>query len=130
VVRHKYIRLSCHGSDLDISLEFKLNKNIPQASVQIVIWNQDLLPVMDVLDNSLKGCLVENNKSGRHVLELSVPKIGLNSGKYAMSVIINAPDMSITYCRYDNAGVFTVATNFASGAHILQPTNWNQVNNN
>lgn len=113
-----------HGSDLNIEMEIVLEPHIKVVGIQIVIWNQDLLPVMDILDDSLQAFAVNNTASGIHKLSLTIPNLSLNSGKHSMSLIINSPDKSIHYCRLDNAGVFTMTADFASGAHVLMPLSW------
>lgn len=114
-----------HSSDLNVNMEIELDSHIEKVGIQIVIWNQDLLPVMDILDESLQAFNVKNNESGIHHLSLTIPNITLNSGKHSMSLIINSPDKSIHYCRLDNAGIFTMTADFASGAHQLVPLKWN-----
>lgn len=113
-----------HGSDLYINMEIELDTHIDEVGIQIVIWNQDLLPVLDILDESLQAFIMKNKPSGTHKLSVTIPNISLNSGKHSMSLIINSPDKSIHYCRLDNAGVFTMTAEFASGAHVLVPLNW------
>lgn len=113
-----------HGSDLQIVLILSLDQDIKEASIQIVFWNQEMLPVADVLSDDLQGYIIQNNLNGEHRVKLIISDIGFNAGKHAMSVMINAPDFSKSYCRFDNAGFLNMASNFASGAHLLIPAKW------
>jgi len=113
-----------HGSDLQIELKLSLNLDIKDASIQIVFWNQEMIPVADVLSDDLQGYIIKNNMIGEHTVKLMISDIGFNAGKHAMSVMINAPDFSVSYCRFDNAGFLNMASNFASGAHLLIPAKW------
>jgi lipopolysaccharide transport system ATP-binding protein len=115
-----------HGSDLIIDMEIGLNKSIPEAAIQIVFWNQEMLPVGDVLDREYQAFLLKQNDRGRHHVTLTVPNLLFNAGKHSMSVIINAPDMSKTYCRFDNAGFINMTSHFASGAHTMLIAEWGQ----
>ncbi len=113
-----------HGDDLQIKFDFELENNIPEVSLQVVIWNQEMLPVADILNNELKGYIVKQNQTGLHSVELSVPQIQFNAGKHSISLMFNSVDFSKSYCRYDNAGYINLDSNFASGAHFLIPVNW------
>jgi lipopolysaccharide transport system ATP-binding protein len=113
-----------HGADLKVNFRIHLDKHIPEAMIQIVIWNQELMPVIDILGENLKGYLVNQNETGEHEISLVIPKLMLNAGKHTMSLIVNSPDASRNYCRFDNAGIFTMNANFPSGAHMLLPLNW------
>lgn len=113
-----------HGTDLKINMSILLKPHIEDASVQLVIWNQEMLPVIDILDQDMRGHLIKQNKSGVHEIELIIPNISLNAGKHTFTVIINSPDMRFNYCRFDNAGIINMTANFASGAHLLLPLNW------
>lgn len=119
-----------HGADLNIKMTLELDMHVPDVSVQLVVWNQDLLPVIDVLDENLTGYILNNNRSGVHQLELNLFDLKLNSGKHAISVIVNSPEMDKHYCRIDNLASFTMSAQFASGAHILLPSKWNQISEN
>ena len=71
-----------------------------------------------------RGQGILNDHAGANHAAVSISDIGFNAGKHAMSVIINAPDFSKSYCRFDNAGFLNMASNFASGAHLLIPAKW------
>ncbi|MCR9265876.1 MAG: ABC transporter ATP-binding protein [Flavobacteriaceae bacterium] len=113
-----------HGSDLHIEMIVKLDLHIKKAALQLVFWNQEMMPVGDVLDTNLQAFLIEQNQHQRHNVTLTIPKVNFNAGKHAMSVMINSPDFSSSYCRLDNAGFINMTSHFASGAHILINGSW------
>lgn len=113
-----------HGSDLNIDFEMYLEKHIHDAAIQIVFWNQEMLPVGDVLTNNLKAFVIKQNETGVHRVRLTIPQINFNAGKHSISIMINSPDMSCSYCRFDNAGFINLTAHFASGAHSLIKADW------
>ncbi len=113
-----------YGEELLIKLKIKLESHIDSARVKLVFWNQDLIPVMDVLDPDLRSYLIKNDSSGIINLSISIPKIYLNNGKHHISVLIDAQDMSKHYCRYDNAGSINVSVARPNGALMLMPAAW------
>ncbi len=113
-----------HGSDLNIQMEISLEPQVKEAALQIVFWNQEMLPVADVLNTDLNAYCITQNDSGKHHISLSIPNVNFNAGKHAMSVMINAPDMTTSYCRFDNAGFINMTSHFASGAHLLIKGAW------
>jgi len=113
-----------HGADLNIQMKLHMEMHIPEAMVQIVVWNQEMLPVLDILSMGFKGHIINQNSTGYHSISLVIPNILLNAGKHTMSVIVNSPDASHNYCRHDNAGAFNMTANFPSGAHMLMPLTW------
>lgn len=118
-----------YGDKILIKMGIYLNPTIADASVQIVFWNQEMLPVADVLTSNLDGFIVKNNESGHHSLSISIPHINFNAGKHAISIIINSKDLSTNYCRFDNAGFVNMTSHFASGSQILIKGEWNQMDN-
>ena len=53
-----------------------------------------------------------------------VPRLELNAGKYAVSVIAITEDQSRVLCRHDNAAYVQVEAATASGAHVLAAADW------
>lgn len=125
VVENDEITIS-HGSKLSFEFKVSLEKSIETAIFQLVIWNQEMLPIIDIMGSNLEGFLIENNKEGIHSLKVSIPRIELNSGKHYMSLHINTPDLRRNLLRLDNLLSFNMKTVSASGAHILLPLEWSR----
>ena len=117
-----YLSLA-HGDDLFVSCDIALNSTIKSAMVQLVIWNQDMLPVIDVLSDELCAFELHNNKEV-HTVQLTLPQLPLNTGRYSISVIVNSVDLSLNYCRIDNIAKFVISTETPSGCNILMPVKW------
>lgn len=113
-----------HGSNLKMAFEITLEKHIKEAAIQIVFWNQEMLPVGDVLTHDLNAFVIHQNETGLHLVNLTIPNVNFNAGKHSISLMINSPDMSCSYCRFDNAGFINMTAHFASGAHSLIKANW------
>jgi lipopolysaccharide transport system ATP-binding protein len=113
-----------HGSDIKVRMKIHMDKSVPEAMLQLVIWNQEMLPVIDILNPNLKGHGIKQNESGEHEIRLIIPKLELNAGKHSISLIINSTDGTRNYCRFDNAGIFNMSAHFPSGAHLLLPLYW------
>jgi lipopolysaccharide transport system ATP-binding protein len=119
----EYLKVE-HGGVLDIKMTVELDSSIDSAMLQIVIWNQDMLPIIDILDSNLSPFELFNTKS-THELYLTLPHLDLNTGKYSISLIINSKNFDINYCRADNLGKFLMTSEVASGCSILTPVQWN-----
>lgn len=114
-----------HGQDLVINVKLQISDGIDDAKMQMVIWNQELLPVMDILDPDFLGQSIKKNGKNETNVTVTIPKIPLNAGKHTISVIVNSSDLSKTYCRHDKAGIINMSAHSPSGAHILMPVDWN-----
>ena len=113
-----------YGADLGLDVEIELDPSVPEALVQIVVWNQQMLPVMDIVGTGLEGYYFKRNATGRHKFHVDIPRITLNYGNHYFSVIIISPDAGKVYCRHDNAGVIQVIADTMSGAHHLYEADW------
>ena len=90
----------------------------------MVIWNQDLIPVLDVLDQELRSFPIQNNSEGLIELSVLIPELFLNNGKHYISVLIDSFDLSSHYCKYDKAGVLNISVARPNGALLLVPGKW------
>lgn len=113
-----------YGETLEFEMVLQMNSEINRAVVQVLIWNKDMLAVLDVIGPELKGFLVENNAHGKHLIKLNLENIALNSGLHFLSVLVSAPDFSVQYLRQDNAAVLRMMTRTASGASTVTDGHW------
>jgi lipopolysaccharide transport system ATP-binding protein len=113
-----------YGSGLNIKLKIKLANDINKARVKLILWNQDLIPVMDILDTELNSYLVKNNSLGLIEINVLIPKLTVNNGKHYFSVLIDSEDLSKHYCRYDKAGMINVSIARPNGALLLTQAQW------
>jgi lipopolysaccharide transport system ATP-binding protein len=97
------------------------------ARVQAVLWNQEMLPVADIMASDAKGFLVRRPPGEDTVaVSVEVPGLPLNGGNHALSICIVSEDQSRVYCRHDNAATLRVSNSTASGAHFIIAASWEQ----
>ena len=113
-----------HGDDLLVKLKIKLESHLEKARVKLIVWNQDLIPVLDVLDTELRSFPVQNNPEGLIELSVLIPGLSLNNGKHYISVLIDSFDLSRHYCKYDKAGILNISIARPNGALLLVPAIW------
>ena len=116
-----------HGGTIDIKVKIQIDPNISEVALQLVIWNHEMLPVLDVMGPEKHGFIVKNEGSNIHTLELQIPNLTLNNGKHSVSVMINSPDLGVSYCRYDNAAEIYMLLHTASAATHVCAVDWNLI---
>jgi lipopolysaccharide transport system ATP-binding protein len=112
------------GSPLTFEVELEGAAGL-QASAQFLLWNAEMLPVMDVMAEELSGRRFDFPASGLTRIKATLPRTEINAGQYSLSVIVAAPGHERVYCRHDNAAYIQVDAGTASGAHILSIAKWN-----
>ncbi len=112
------------GSAIQLSATLSAVPGIREGRVQFLLWNAEMLPVMDIMADQLSGFEVEFPASGSLQVTAVIPRVELNGGKYTVSVIASSRDYSRTYCRHDNAAYLQVDAESASGAHLLAIASW------
>jgi lipopolysaccharide transport system ATP-binding protein len=114
------------GSGLTMEACLSASPGLP-ARVQFLLWNAEMLPVMDVLADDLAGHEIKFPASGITTVTATLPSTELNAGHYSLSVIVSTPNHDRVYCRHDNAAYIQIDAGTASGAHVLSIARW-QVN--
>lgn len=112
------------GSGLTLHARLSLAPEIKRARVQFLLWNAEMLPIMDIMGEELAGYAFDVPDSGEVEVTAVIPRTELNAGKYTLSVIAASPDYALTYCRHDNAAYVQVEAGSASGAQILSVADW------
>jgi lipopolysaccharide transport system ATP-binding protein len=112
-----------YGGDIDIDITLRLERPYRTGKVQLLFWNMELQPVMDVMSDRLQGYDFQVNEDGLCKLSVTIKQIILNACKYNVSVIILSSDFKVL-CRHDNAISITIQANCASGANIILPALW------
>ena len=112
------------GSDLSVQLRIQLRSDLPRGRVQLLFWNAELLPVLDVMDTDLQGYVFDVSSSDRCAdVDVRMQRLLLNAGKYTASVIVLSEDNRVL-CRHDRAFEMTVVAACASGASMILPALW------
>lgn len=112
------------GAGMTINATLRFDPSVKRARVQFLLWNAEMLPIMDVMANELAGYAFDIPASGIADVTAVISRTELNGGKYTLSVIASSPDYAITYCRHDNAAYVQVDASSASGAQILSVARW------
>jgi lipopolysaccharide transport system ATP-binding protein len=114
-----------YAASLRFNTRLRVDPGIPQAAIQFVVWNEEMLPVMDIMDEQLAGYVVDVPQSGLFEVSADIPRVELNAGKYTISVHVNVPGLTRSLCRHDNVAYLQIEAAAASGAHVLSVGNWN-----
>jgi lipopolysaccharide transport system ATP-binding protein len=112
------------GDSIVLKARVSGSPSIGKARLQFVFWNAEMLPIMDVMGEGLKGHEFQLMDGGSADISVSVPSVQLNAGKYAVSVHAISEDQSRSLCRYDNAAYVHVEAATASGAYLLTVGEW------
>jgi lipopolysaccharide transport system ATP-binding protein len=113
-----------YGASLTLRARLKAMPGVTAGRIQFLLWNAEMLPILDVMDAELAGFRVELPQTGEIEVTASIAELVLNSGKYSLSVIATSDDQSEVYCRHDNAAFIQVEAAAASGAHMLAAAEW------
>jgi lipopolysaccharide transport system ATP-binding protein len=113
-----------YGADVNFEVRISSDAGIRYVGLQIVLWNEEMLPVVDVMSEGLKAFAVDVPDSRIVDVQAAVKRLELNAGRYTVSIMCNSIDGSRSYCRYDNAATLQVEAGAASGAHILTVGEW------
>ena len=112
------------GAPLRLTARIQTNPEIREGRVQFLLWNAEMLPVMDVMSDELAGFPVEFAENGTIEVTAFIPRTEINGGKYTVSVIAASRSYDRTFCRRDNAAYLQIDAETASGAHLLTVANW------
>ncbi len=112
-----------HGAPLSVSAVLEAVPAIHRARVQFLFWNAEMLPVLEIMADELKGRIIEFTDCMSEI-HVTLPHLELNAGKYSISIIAASENYSRIYCRHDNAGYVQVDAGSPSGAHVLTIGDW------
>ncbi|MCP4169650.1 MAG: hypothetical protein GY758_02625, partial [Fuerstiella sp.] len=110
------------ATDIRITMGIQL-KGRSSGRVQVLFWNTELLPVMDVVAEDLSGFVFNTDANGFVQISTSITGPNLNAGKYNLSVIVLGDDDTVL-CRHDGALSVNVSAHSGSGAHVLKVAEW------
>ena len=111
------------GEDVEVTVKLQINAEFRGGKIQLLFWNTELLPVMDVMTDKLLSFPFDVDKNGQAIIRARLPKVNLNAGKYNLSVIVLSKDLKIL-CRHDGAVAVNVTAHCASGANVILAAEW------
>lgn len=112
------------GGGITLRACLQVAPEIRRARVQFLLWNAEMLPIMDIMADELAGYAFDVPPSGAVEVTAVISRTELNGGKYTLSVIAASPDYAQIYCRHDNAAYVQIDAGTASGAQILSIADW------
>jgi lipopolysaccharide transport system ATP-binding protein len=113
-----------YGAALELRAGLRASPGVSRANVQFLVWNAEMLPVLEVMANDLNGYGVSLSDRFDTDVVARVPNINLNAGKYSVTVIVMSDDNGRVLCRHDNAAFLEVETGSPSGAHVISVADW------
>jgi lipopolysaccharide transport system ATP-binding protein len=113
-----------YGALLSITALLGMAPGLRSARLQFLLWNTEMLPVLDIMGENFTGFEFAANGSRTVKVSATVGPVQINGGKYSLSVIATSEDHSKVLCRHDNAAYVRVTAATASGAHVLSVADW------
>ena len=118
--------LTCHpGEDIHLKFDIQLDQPMGDLLFQGLLWNEELIPAIEILHTPQHGLIVDTNRLGtRFALRLKIPTAGFNGGNYQFSLSVVSADYERIYCRLDNLIKLAVVNPGVSGAMYLLQCDW------
>lgn len=117
-----------HGGRLRFDIEMYADPHIKRAVVQVLLWNHEMLPVLDIVERGSHGFQILPSSNGHVEVSVEIDNLPLNAGRYQASVIVTHPALEQVYCQMDHAVSVTVSSGSpASGAGCISLGRWRQV---
>jgi lipopolysaccharide transport system ATP-binding protein len=118
-----------YRGSVEIEVECEFGIDCEAATVQLVIWNQELIGVIDVLSSGKNSELllfpIQPSNSSRNVrVSARLDNIQLNSGRYSVSVHVLSADTNTIHCKLDRAFEFMVRSNSYSACTFTMQADW------
>jgi hypothetical protein len=113
-----------YGQSLEYEVVCEFAGNMEPATLQLVLWNQEMMPVVDVLGPGLKRWVIRPDPDGMCRTRVRIPEVVLNSGRFTVSTIALSLDGLTTRCQIDHAHEVEVVSNFGSACTISVSADW------
>jgi len=105
---------------LDIAFDVLCKSDLPELVVQVLFWNLELIPALEILDELDKGHRI----AGSRRVSVQIDDLSLSPGKYSLSVVVMKADLKKTYLHLGNAASIVVTGDSASAALCLKQAVW------
>ncbi|MEO8577533.1 MAG: hypothetical protein ABI556_12565 [Gemmatimonadales bacterium] len=112
------------GDDVRIVIDLEFLPGVDNATIQLLVWNQELVPVIEVMGEDLRRVAIRPDADGRCRVTATIVGMQLNSGRFGITVIVLSPDGMRTLCHVDQALELRVTSNLGSGSSLLWPGSW------
>ncbi|MBL8813843.1 MAG: ATP-binding cassette domain-containing protein [Planctomycetaceae bacterium] len=115
-----------HGDELVIEAGIAAPPAASDISIEILLWNAEMIPVMELVTSSLSSFPLVVDETGLARSRARLHRTELGPGKYSVTIVITNADNSRVYCRHDNLVYLCVEADAPSGASVLATADWSQ----
>lgn len=112
------------GDAIELNIELSFSNTVNKCVIQLLLWNKEMVPVLNLIGPSWNGYVVRKNNKSRATVRLKTPPLHLNGGRYDISFIATDEAHRKMYCRVDNSMSLEVNYRFNSGAVMLMEGEW------
>ena len=113
-------------SAMRIALRIEFSPTVESARVQALVWNQEMIPVTEIVSQEGLGYLALPSETGAVDIDVDIPPLHLNGGRHMLTVNIVSQDYKTVFCRHDNAVTLNVLNTNVSGASCIVHADWRQ----
>lgn len=115
-----------HGGQVEFFVELENTSGLKSARVEVLLWNTETIPVMEVMTETLSGYEFKFDAEGKARVTALINRMELGPGKYMITVVVTNTDHSLVYCRYDNLACLNIVAATPSGAITLPIATWSE----
>ncbi|MBT7065133.1 MAG: ATP-binding cassette domain-containing protein [Verrucomicrobia bacterium] len=110
-----------YGGPFSFHIELSTDTDLQKMRIAAIIWNQELRPVADLVDEEGQSFVFDTPASGRCKCSFELPVVHLNAGKHSLAIVVSNPNTDEIYLRVDNALSMTVCLHKTSWADVILP---------
>jgi lipopolysaccharide transport system ATP-binding protein len=119
------LRISVNfGSPLQLSFRLKVDPKIDAVGLKLSVWNQEMLPVMDVVAGTMRNYELHLGGHTEAEIEVVVDRIPFSTGQHSISIVVTDTSYLTIYGRVDNVGSISVKAPYPTGAHQIGVADW------
>ncbi|MFO1001526.1 MAG: polysaccharide ABC transporter ATP-binding protein [Planctomycetaceae bacterium] len=113
-----------YGEDIEIWLECEFSSQCHTATIQLLVWNQELTPIMDIVGEDMLRVPICPDEQRRTHVYARIPRTCFNAGNYSISITVLSPDGFTTFCTVDRAVELKVDGNHGSACPFIVCAEW------
>jgi len=111
------------GDPLLIQIVLAANVTFSNLRMRIQIWNQDQIPVADLVNHDYQTFTWENTLN-EAMISVNLPSIRFAPGCHSATIYIARAEPLEVLCRVENAFSFIVGNHLSTGCHIFLPAKY------
>ena len=110
---------------LQIDMDCHVSAKRKNIQLQIIVWNQEQRPVLDVLTEDYQPYSWKNDAESVS-LSVMIPSLRLAGGKYTIVIWAADPETMEVLCRVENAATFVMGHHRSTASELLHPAHWSR----